>query len=161
MTKKLTPVTHSISNFYQIKVGQSFGHKYFPGSFSRLSIIGGPTAYRESGFDIFQNIKPDQAPSCPILFTGCAQSGTATNACENLPIFDVKTIQSVYIPSGYTVTIYDTNNYAGKKITYNQSIECITSFNWAMLVNTNAITVEDDNRPALRKSSSKKSKRRN
>lgn len=97
-SKKLSPVTHGTSSFYQIKVGQSFGYKYFPGSIWRLSIIAGPNAYKESGFDVVQNIKPDAPPSCPIIFSGCAQSGTATNVCQNIPVFNVKTIQGVYIP---------------------------------------------------------------
>ncbi|KAL4440926.1 hypothetical protein ABPG74_009339 [Tetrahymena malaccensis] len=151
LTKKYTQITHKTSSFYQIAVGQSFNYKYFPGSFWRLSIIGGPNAYRESGFEQFQNIKPDVVPSCPILFSGCNYSGKADSLCQSNPSYNVTQIHSIYLPPKYTATLHDQANYQGKKIVYSQSIECINQLNWAYLLSTNAIVIEDETKTVLRR----------
>ncbi|EAS02153.3 hypothetical protein TTHERM_00558350 (macronuclear) [Tetrahymena thermophila SB210] len=151
VTKKIASITHKTSTFYQINVGQSFSFKYFPGSFWRLSLIAGPNAYRESGFEQFQNIQPDVVPSCPILFTGCNYSGKGDSLCQSSPSYNVTAVHSIYLPANFTATLHDQANYAGKKIVYSQSIECITQLNWAYLLSTHAITIEDETKTVLRR----------
>ncbi|KAL4478500.1 hypothetical protein ABPG74_006735 [Tetrahymena malaccensis] len=53
-------IKHSTSNFYQIYAISSkyYQNIYFPGIFCSLSIIAGSNAYRESGFEAFQNLDP-------------------------------------------------------------------------------------------------------
>ncbi|KAL4440925.1 hypothetical protein ABPG74_009338 [Tetrahymena malaccensis] len=151
LTKKYSDITHQPSSFYQIKVGQSFYYKYFPGTIWRLSLIAGPNAYRESGFEQFQNIKPDIIPSCPIFFTGCNYSGHADSLCNSVSSYNVTSIHSIYLPPNYTATLHDQDNYQGKKIVYSQSIECISQYNWAYLLTSNAISIEDEKKTVLRR----------
>ncbi|KAL4471018.1 hypothetical protein ABPG73_015569 [Tetrahymena malaccensis] len=105
----------------------------------------------ESGFEQFQNIKPDIIPSCPIFFTGCNYSGHADSLCNSVSSYNVTSIHSIYLPPNYTATLHDQDNYQGKKIVYSQSIECISQYNWAYLLTSNAISIEDEKKTVLRR----------
>ncbi|KAL4440923.1 hypothetical protein ABPG74_009336 [Tetrahymena malaccensis] len=155
LTRQLTSITHQPSKFYQIAVGQSFTYQYFPGTIWRLSIIAGPNAYRESGFEQFQNIQPDIIPTCPILFSGCNYSGKADSLCKSNSNYDVNQIHSIYLPPKQTVTLYGKGNFKGKKAVYTQSVECINQINWTALLSTNDISVEDKTKTVLRRNKKK------
>lgn len=98
---------------------------------------GEPKEFDLVALDGIAKIEKADAPAgdCAILYALCDYKGDSFNLCKDHANLDVPhDIKSVYVPKKTKVTLYNLDNFNGKKATFSKSVECLDNLDFSILL---------------------------